>query len=92
MTYPEQLIFDLLTNSNIAFEHQKKVNKYYPDFTIGNIIIEVDGDWFHRDKEKEEKRDVILIAEGYEVHHFKVGSKKDLVKRVTEFLISKTLL
>lgn len=90
MTYPERLIYDLLTDKGIEFEHQKKVDRYYPDFTIGKIIIEIDGEVFHN-ADKDAARDKILESHGYKVYRFPVGRKRDLVERVSEFLIEHSI-
>ena len=44
MTYPEQVAFDYLTSKGVNFEHQKYVLRYFPDFVVGNVIIEIDGE------------------------------------------------
>ena len=86
MNYPERIIFDLLTELGLPFEHQKRIEGYYPDFVIGNQIIEIDGKYWHSD-EKDKVRDENLRAKGYNVERFVVGPK--LVDRVKEFLAKK---
>jgi len=83
MSYPEQVAYDYLTQYNIVFEHNKKIDKYYPDFVIGNIVIEIDGAQWH-DKEKDKIRDAILIAQGYKV--FRIDSKENIEERIKEIL------
>lgn len=85
MTYPEKLVFDLLTEHKIDFLHNKKVDRYFPDFTIGKQIIEIDGETWH-DAEADAIRDARLIELGYKVERFVVGKNKDLVERVKTFL------
>jgi very-short-patch-repair endonuclease len=48
----EKLFEDLLVDLNIDFEPQYPVNGYLYDFYIKNknLLIEVDGDWFHFNK------------------------------------------
>ena len=47
MSYPEKLVYDWLTTQSIEFIHQRKIDKYYVDFNIGSLCIEVDGKYFH---------------------------------------------
>lgn len=54
-------ILDELCIENI---HNKKIGKYWADFTIGNKIIETDGSYWHS-KEKDDIKDEFLIKEGY---------------------------
>ena len=83
MSYPEQVAFDFLTSHNVVFEHNKKIDKYYPDFVIGNTIIEIDGAQWH-DKEKDKIRDEILSSYGYTV--VRIISSENIQQRLTEIL------
>lgn len=87
MSYPEQLVYDELIKRNIVFKHNKKINRFYPDFIIDNLIIEIDGERWHN-AEYDKKRDKILEAAGYTIKRFPVGNKKDLVERVFKYLSS----
>lgn len=69
MSYPEKLVYDYLLSINLDFMHNPKIGKCYPDFVIGRLIIEVDGARWHKDKEKEEKRDEYLRSFDYEIVH-----------------------
>lgn len=91
MSYPERLVFDLLTEHGIEFDHNKKLDKYFPDFVIGKQIIEVDGAAWHN-AEYDEQRDARLAELGYKVERFVVGRNKDLVRRVTKFLTDANLI
>jgi very-short-patch-repair endonuclease len=90
MSFPERLVFDYLTELNIKFDHQKKVEGFYPDFVIGQLIIEVDGERWHCRK-KDNDRDQVLTEAGFRVVRFPVGKQKDLIKRVDEFLTKEKL-
>lgn len=72
MSYPEKLVFDLLTSLNIKFEHNKKALKYFIDFylTDYNIGIEVDGERWHN-AEYDEKRDAEISTIGIKILRFK---------------------
>lgn len=70
MSYPERVAFDYLTRMGIEFEHQKQVDKYFPDFIVGKVIVEVDGERWH-DAEKDKQRDAVLESYGYSVIRIK---------------------
>lgn len=65
-SYPERMLreyFELKgLNKETDFKQQYKIEKYFIDFFIPklNLGIEVDGERWHRDKEKEIKREKIL--------------------------------
>lgn len=52
MTNIETIVHKYLTELNISFEYSQKLGKFYPDFIIPdhNLIIEVDGLFWHSDK------------------------------------------
>lgn len=83
MSYPEQVAFDFLTRSGVQFEHQKKVDKYFPDFIIGDIIIEIDGAQWH-DAEKDMQRDAVLESHGYSV--VRIKATDNIESRIKEVL------
>lgn len=83
MSYPEKVAYDYLTRYNVVFEHNKKIDKYYPDFVIGKLIIEIDGTQWH-DKEKDKNRDAVLEAHGYQV--FRIDSNENIEGRIKEIL------
>jgi very-short-patch-repair endonuclease/predicted RNA-binding Zn-ribbon protein involved in translation (DUF1610 family) len=89
MSYPEQIVYDFLTKKGIKFEHNFRIGNYFPDFTIGNICIEVDGKRWH-DPERDQKRDAIIASYGYTVYRFLAG--RDLLVRIEAFLKSKNVL
>jgi len=83
MTYPEKVAYDYLTRYNIVFEHNKKIDKYYPDFVIGKLIVEIDGVQWH-DKEKDSIRDEVISSYGYKV--FRILSTENIEERLSEIL------
>jgi len=74
MSYPEKVAFDFLTKMGIIFDHQKQVGKYFPDFIIDNVIIEIDGERWH-DVEKDKVRDDFLTKAGYTVNRIKAKDR-----------------
>lgn len=83
MSYPEKLAFDFLSNKGLLFEHNPKVGKYYPDFVIGNLIIEIDGERWHN-KDKDVIRDKELESLGYKI--YRISTKEQIEKRIQEIL------
>ncbi len=68
LTYPERLAYDFFEKNNISFVCQPPTlcgNKYYwPDFLVGDIIIEIDGEKWHsslEQKEYDKKRDAVIM-------------------------------
>jgi len=63
----------------------------YPDFLLYNkLVIEVDGDYFHKDREKDRIRDRKIRLAGYKVIHLKEGdinNNFEKVKRQIEVAI-----
>lgn len=79
MSFPEKVAFDYLKLKNINFEHNKYIKPYWPDFCIGNIIIEIDGKRWHK-PEKDKIRDDNLLSMGYKVYRF---DSQKIIKDVT---------
>jgi very-short-patch-repair endonuclease len=72
MTYPETVAFNWFTGKGITFTHNEKVGKYFPDFLIGSVIIEIDGErWHPEGSEKDASRDADLAAMGFTVHRIR---------------------
>lgn len=73
-TYPERLAAEWFELNGIEFLYNKKVLDYYPDFLIGDIIVEIDGERWHSSEESilnDTKRDDILKNNGYVVYRIK---------------------
>lgn len=83
MSYPEKIAFDFLTSHGIFFEHNKRIDKYYPDFIIDKIIIEIDGPRWH-EKEKDLFRDNKLEQLGYTV--IRISTKEHIENKLKEIL------
>lgn len=85
MTYPEQVAFDWLVKNNIQFEHQKKISKYFVDFCIGNVVIEIDGEHWHPiGNEKDALRDKEISQHGFTV--YRIRSKDRIEESLTNIL------
>lgn len=71
-SYPERFFMKVLKSNGIAFEREKKVGKYFLDFSIGNFMLdlEIDGKQ-HLQSERSESdriRDSYLSSLGWTVH------------------------
>lgn len=83
MSYPEKVAYDYLMLKGVDFQHQKQVLKYYPDFVIGDIIVEIDGVHWHNE-ESDRIRDCDLIEVGYKV--FRIKSTENIEERLSNIL------
>lgn len=67
----EQKTMDWLIKNNVQFEFQFDINhKFLYDFKIGNVLVEVNGVWFHnlpKQKEKDKVKKELAEAYGYSV-------------------------
>lgn len=81
ISYPEQIAYDWMVENGIAFEHQKQIGKYFPDFVIDNLIIEIDGEYWHND-EKDKLKDEFFNRNGYTV--LRIKAKEHIQSRLSE--------
>lgn len=89
MSYPEKVAYEFLSRGNIKFEHQAKIESYYVDFLIDNLIIEIDGEYWH-DDEKDAIRDKHLNTLGFIVHRVKAKSR--IEESIREILVKQGLV
>jgi very-short-patch-repair endonuclease len=85
-TKPERIAAEWLDEHNIDYEFNKKIDLYYPDFSIAatNILIEIDGEYWH-DKDKDAIRDARLHNQGYNV--YRINSKSNIPDELERILI-----
>lgn len=72
-SYAEIFFETVLNNNHIVYEREKKVGKYFLDFVIGNLDLEIDGKQ-HQYKDRKQSdilRDDFLTKEGYFVYRIK---------------------
>ena len=89
MTYPERVANDWFKFQNIPAIHNQRVGRFFPDFTVGKTIIEIDGEQWHSSPEqraRDEKRDAILMSLGFTV--YRIPSKEPIEKRLREIFQS----
>jgi very-short-patch-repair endonuclease len=75
MTSIEKKVADILDKNNIKYEFNKVINNngklFFPDFTIGKVIIECDGKHWHKNREEQDiKRQKELERLGYIILRF----------------------
>jgi very-short-patch-repair endonuclease len=81
MTYPERVANDWFVTNNILAEHNVKIEKYYVDFLVGNVIVEIDGErWHPIGNEGDRIRDEVLSNLGYTV--YRIRSKEKINERL----------
>jgi len=71
-TWLEERFGWMLNELGIQSKSQHPVDKYFVDFAIPDrmIAIEVDGEYWHRDKIREEKRQSVIESYGWQVLRF----------------------
>ena len=74
ISYPEKVAYDWMTANDIRFEHHKKIGQYFPDFVIDNLIIEIDGEYWHNE-ETDQKKDIFFNESGYDVIRIKAKDR-----------------
>lgn len=74
----EKKFMDYLDNLGIEYKHQYPIDKYWADFVIEKekICIECDGDYWHKNKEKDLKRQKEIENLGWTVLRF---SQEDIL-------------
>lgn len=65
---------------------QHQIGKHFVDFALVDqkIAVECDGEFFHRDKEREERRDRMIEKAGWSILHFQGAAIKSSVMECAE--------
>lgn len=74
ITKIERIMKSILDNDFINYIQQFNINKYFVDFYLPkyNLVIECDGEYWHRNKELEDlERDNIIKNHGFQIIHIK---------------------
>lgn len=88
----EKKIYISVDDRYILFEVKDKLNKncYFIDFVFNNKIIEFDGTYYHKDKDKDMAKDKFLNLKGYEVLHIDEleykNNPEQILNRCIQFL------
>ena len=90
MTYPEQLAFDWLNEHSIKNEHNyhfvsEQFNRYI-DFYLSdlNVFIEIDGEYWHKDKQKDINKDADAAKHG--IKTIRIKPKLNVLNQLEESL------
>lgn len=72
-SYAERFWETVLLNNDIKYEREKHIDKYFLDFAIGSVDLEIDGKQHEYDdrKKSDEERDAYLTSIGYSVYRIK---------------------
>jgi very-short-patch-repair endonuclease len=96
-TGSEKILYDILSGFGVMYEPQFILDyKYILDVKIGNLVIEVDGEWWHghprfdplterqsQQKEKDVIRDRYLESQGYVVERvWEKDLTPDLIRKI----------
>lgn len=74
VTRPELVVYGILKALDIKFQYQEAIDAYVVDFLIGNLVLEVYGDFWHSEKflnglkkKKDDQRIQVFKDLGYDV-------------------------
>lgn len=87
ISYPEQLAYCYFKENNIKFEHQVQIGKYFADFVVDKLVIEIDGSQWHQDIEREKTRDEFILNEGYKIVHIPASNVLENLNNLFETTI-----
>lgn len=90
-SYLESIFKQWLDTVSISYTHGKALGKYFPDFVIGGIIIELDGLYWHSDAVQSDNsyhfnKRIEYVKNGYRPLFFRedeIRDKFDIVKSIT---------
>lgn len=70
-TYIEILVAEYLAEMGLEYEFNRRIGRKWVDFAIDEfaLVVEADGEYWHRDKEREARRDQYLRERGWAVVH-----------------------
>jgi very-short-patch-repair endonuclease len=66
----EWVVVDELDRRGLVYKHSSKLGKFVPDFIVGEVVIEVDGDYWHNLPgmfERDAMKDAYYQDRGYRV-------------------------
>ena len=93
-SYAEKFFEQVLNNNHIAYERERYVGKYFLDFVIGNIDLEIDGKQHQYEERKQSDyvRDDYLRSQGYFVYRIRwneinFSDGKEMIKGKIDLLL-----
>ena len=78
MTYPERVAHDWFKRFEIDAKHNQRIGRYFPDFVVEKVIVEIDGERWHSSPSQiahDKRRDSELRSMGYIVHRIPAKSR-----------------
>lgn len=70
ISIPEQIVNSILSELRIEYTHQFELGHYIYDFKVGQLLIEVQGEYWHKDTiAKDSAKATYAANNGYEVLH-----------------------
>lgn len=89
----ELKVKDILDKHNVKYKYDQPVNvgknRRFPDFRIGDLVIECDGTYWHKDKTRDIKRNKELINAGYILLHFSENTINKNIIKVEKCILKK---
>lgn len=87
-TTPERLVREALDAANLDYQREWRVGRYSLDFAVLSVLlnIEVDGDYWHSDPAKDQRRDETLKAFGWTTLRLSESKIHELDDRLSAFL------
>lgn len=80
-SFPEKYFITKLDELNIEYEREKQIDRYFLDFAIDNIDLEIDGSQHECRVEEDKRRDLLLTENGWKVFRIKWKSIKTDIGR-----------
>lgn len=95
-SYLEKLFCDQLDSLKIKYETQKRIGRKYADFLIKNVVVELDGLYWHSDrildKDYHYKKKELYIEKGYDSLFFREDELNNKMEICLSILKNKLLL
>lgn len=89
-TYLEEIMRIKLEEANISYKPQQPLLTYTVDFLIENLVVECDGDFWHKSNKYDNRKDRILQNNGFTVFRFsEIEIENDIencVNEINDFL------
>ncbi len=89
ITSIERKVKELLDTIGIAYTQQHPVDRFFVDFAIPSLMvaIEVDGNYWHKDTQKDADRQAIIEGKGWYVVRFREDQINDNLQSVSQELV-----
>lgn len=75
-SYPEKFFEQVLTELGVTFKREVRIGKWFADFVIGDLVLEIDGRQHDDRKEQDAEKDAFLKSKGYRVSRIRWRNPK----------------